>query len=215
MRLYSVGRSPFAARVRGVIYFKGAPVAIVPPPEGGIKGPDYLAINPLGRLPALVLDDGSTLPESEVIVEYLEDAFPEPALRPTDLAERARSRLVARIAELYIMAPLFGLFLHLSPMGRDHERVEQLFSQIKDGLGYLDVYLGPGPYAIGATPTLADTALVPFLCWVEEVARMFSKGDPLDTVPKLRRYQEQMVNRPVFGKISKEIFDDLAALRAR
>ena len=67
------------------------------------------------RLPVLVLDDGVSIPESETIVEYLEDAFPDPALRPHGAEAAARVRLIARVSELYVKGPLFALFGQLDP----------------------------------------------------------------------------------------------------
>jgi len=215
MRLYSVDRSPFGARVRAVIYFKSLPIEIVAPPDDGIKGPQYLSINPMGRLPTLVLDDGGALPESEIIVEYLEDAFPKPTLRPDNPVDRARSRLLARIAELYVMVPLFALFPQLAPANRDPAVVEALFRQVADGLSHIERELSDAGYAAGPGPTLADTALVPFLFWVEQIARMFAEPDPFERLPKLERYRTAMASDPLFGKIVKEMADDLAALRAK
>ena len=74
MKLYSAELSPFAARPRVAIYAKTLPVEILAHPAD-LKSPEYLAINPMGKLPALVLDDGTVIPESDTIVEYLADAF--------------------------------------------------------------------------------------------------------------------------------------------
>jgi glutathione S-transferase len=60
--------------------------------------PDYLALNPNGVVPTLV-HDGTPIINSFCINEYIEDAFPEPALRPADLAERARTRYWAWTAD--------------------------------------------------------------------------------------------------------------------
>ena len=75
MKLYSLPLSPYAARVRGAIYAKNLAVEIVTPPADWRTSPDFRALNPLVRIPVLVLDNGTTLPESGVIVEYFEDAF--------------------------------------------------------------------------------------------------------------------------------------------
>ena len=81
MKLYNVPLSPFAARCRIQIYAKKLPIELVDPP-GGLGSESYRRLNPTGKVPALQLDDGFVLPESAVIGEYLEDRFPEPALRP-------------------------------------------------------------------------------------------------------------------------------------
>ena len=70
MKLYQTYLSPFLTRVRLVLYAKGIAVEILTP--SGFHGDpqpkgDYLKANPIGRIPALVLDDGTVLPESEVI----------------------------------------------------------------------------------------------------------------------------------------------------
>src|SRR5262249_11459680 len=77
MKLYQTCPSPFPTRVRLCLYAKGLSPEIIEPPgfhaTRESKG-DYFAVNPLGRVPALITDDGHALPESEVICEYLEDA---------------------------------------------------------------------------------------------------------------------------------------------
>ena len=60
--------------------------------------PGYLAIHPKGVVPALV-HDGRPIIESTLICEYIDEAFPEPALRPSDLVERARMRRWARLPD--------------------------------------------------------------------------------------------------------------------
>jgi len=65
---------------------------------GAQTDPAYLAIHPKGLVPALV-HDGRPITESTLICEYLDEAFPEPALRPADLVERARMRRWARLPD--------------------------------------------------------------------------------------------------------------------
>jgi RNA polymerase-associated protein len=92
MKLIDAGRCPYCARVRITLGEKGLDVETV---EVDLSDrPQWLVdLNPpKGRVP--VLDDGFTLPESEVIMAYLEERYPEPALLPADLGERARARLL-------------------------------------------------------------------------------------------------------------------------
>ena len=129
MKLYSLLASPFAARVRAAIYAKGLDVQIISPPSDWRTSPEYRKLNPLVRIPVLILDNGSSLPESGVIVEYLEDAFPQTPLRPNDAAERARVRLITQVAELYVqpaMSPLFRLF---DTKDRDEAAIEAQISK--------------------------------------------------------------------------------------
>ncbi len=115
MKLYSAVLSPFASRVRLAIYAKGLDIEITTPPGGATRSPEYLAINPIGRVPALALDDGSVIPESDTIVEYLDDAFPTPPLRPASAEDKAKARLLARIGDLYLMSQGGGLFGQINP----------------------------------------------------------------------------------------------------
>jgi len=108
MRLYSENSSPFSAPVRVAIYAKGLEIEIEPPP-GGLLSAKFHAINPLGTIPCLILESGAPLPESAAILEYLEDKFPHPPLRPDGAEARARVRLMQRIGELQITTPLVEL----------------------------------------------------------------------------------------------------------
>lgn len=67
--------------------------------------PDYLAINPNGVVPSLV-HDGTVIIESTVINEYVDEVFPEPALRPADPAARARMRVWGKMADEYGLAAI-------------------------------------------------------------------------------------------------------------
>lgn len=74
--------------------------------------PAFLAINPNGQVPALV-HDGRVVTESSVIDEYLEDAFPEPPLRPTDPHRRARMRIIVKFIDDYALPALSVIGWHL------------------------------------------------------------------------------------------------------
>ena len=104
MKLYSEDSSPFSAPVRIAIYAKGLNIDIEPPP-GGLLSARFHAINPVGTIPCLILEDGTPLPESAAIIEYLEDKYPEPPLRPAGPEAKARVRPLQRIGELQILIP--------------------------------------------------------------------------------------------------------------
>jgi glutathione S-transferase len=96
--LYDAARCPYCARVRIVLAEKGITYETT---EVDLRNrPDWLyALNPSGKVP--VLDDGFVLPESAVIMEYLEERYPEPALLSADVTARAQARLaVFRFDEL-------------------------------------------------------------------------------------------------------------------
>jgi glutathione S-transferase len=117
MKFYNAMLSPFAARCRMLIYAKGLEVEFSEA-WGDFSKEQLSLINPMGKVP--VLEDGDlVLPESETICEYLEDRFPEPALRPESPQARARMRLLGRLTDLYVFETLSPLFGHLSRKSRD------------------------------------------------------------------------------------------------
>src|SRR5688500_20279647 len=89
MQLISLPVSPFAARVRIGIYAKGLDVEVASPPAGWPTSRQFRDINPTGRIPVLLLDDGTAIHESSVILEYNEEQFAD--ARPL-LPWRAGSR---------------------------------------------------------------------------------------------------------------------------
>lgn len=94
MKLYDAARCPYCARVRIALAEKGLAAEVVPIDLD--DRPAWLfELNPAGRVPVLE-DDGFVLPESDVIVAYLEERHPEPALLPPDPRARARARLAVR-----------------------------------------------------------------------------------------------------------------------
>jgi glutathione S-transferase len=93
VKLYDAARCPYCARVRISLAEKGLVPETVEIALSD-RPPWIYELNPSGRVP--VLDDGFVLPESLVIMEYLDERYPEHALLPADLEERARARLVVQ-----------------------------------------------------------------------------------------------------------------------
>ncbi len=209
MRLYQTYLSPFPTRVRLLLYAKGIDVEIVEPPGfHGDRSPKgaYLAANPIGRVPALELDDGRVLPESEVICEYLEDAFPEPSLRPADPWLRARMRLLSRISDIYVvmaMLPLFNM-VALPPASWDQQRIRTQLGEIDTALGYLEEFVGGEGYAVGTSLTQADGALIPILLLVAEWLPIFRGPDLLAERPRLRAYRSAIAKDPIAARLCDE-----------
>jgi glutathione S-transferase len=215
MKLYQTMTSPFPTRVRLVLYAKGLDVEIIEPPgfhtaaEG--KG-DYFAINPIGRVPALVLDDGRALPESEVICEYLEDAYPTPTLRPADPWDRAQARLIARLCDIYLVMAMVPLFNASGRSRRrwDWARIEAALAEVETALGYIEHYIGAAGYAVGAHLTAADGALAPQLVLAYEWApAVFGRDNPLGKHPKLAAYWTAIQQDPIVARVLAETRDGI------
>jgi glutathione S-transferase len=215
MKLYSVDLSPFAARVRAAVYAKSLPVEIVPPPQGGTKSAEYLALNPMGRVPVLVTGDGFALPESDTIVEYLADAFPDSGLRPATPEGKAQARLIARVTEVYVMPTLQPLFGQMNAATRDQAVVDEGIEKLKAALVHLNVFMGEGPYAVGETLTTADCALIPVLFFIQLAGPVFGKDDLLAGLIKLSDYAELLKMDATAQKVSGELMAGLRAMQGQ
>jgi glutathione S-transferase len=220
MKLYQTYASPFPTRVRLLLYAKGIEVEIIEPPgfhaSTEAKG-DYLKINPIGRVPTLVLDDGRALPESEVICEYLEDAFPEPSLRPADPWGRARMRLLSRICDFYVVMAMVPFF-NLSARSRRHWEpavVRAAAGKLAEALAYLEAYIGEDGYAVGGALTQADGTIAPQLVLASEwIPQVFGTPDPLNALPKLSAYWAAIQSDPIVGRLVAETREAIAQQQA-
>jgi glutathione S-transferase len=180
MKLYGSIASPYVARVVMFAKLKGIDLPPTDPPGGGIKSPEYLKLNPMGKMPALEVD-GKGIGESTIICDYLEDVYPQKSGLPADVFERAQSRLVARIVDLYISQHAGPLFRSINPAKRDAAAVENIAKELAKAYSYAEQVMGPGPFCVGATPTLGDCALGPATAMIRKViaAGQFDIPDPV------------------------------------
>jgi glutathione S-transferase len=209
MQLYQTYLSPFPTRVRLMLYAKGIDCELVEPP--GFHGDprskaSYFAINPIGRVPALVLDDGRVLPESEVICEYLEEAFPEPPLFPSDPWQRAQVRLLSRLSDFYVVMAMLPLFLVVEkPPGQwDQVAIRRDVAAVGKTLDQLEVFIGTNGYAVGSSLSHADGTLVPILLLAAEWMPIFRGPDMFATRPKLAAYWAAIAHDPICARLIDE-----------
>jgi len=193
MKLYTTPLSNFGNKSVIVIYEKNAKVDVVPPP-GELASPEYLAINPLGKIPSLEVD-GTVIPESEVINEYLDEKFPNPPLLPKDPEGRARVRSFTRHHDLYLDPPLRALFFQMDPKTRNANVVKQSLADMEKQLDYLESRIGK-PYAAGESFSLADCALAPSVWYIGKIGPAFGAGDPVAKRPKLAAWFAHVQERP-------------------
>jgi glutathione S-transferase len=192
--LYSADISPFAQRVVLQMEYKGIDFTQSQPP-GGFGSDDYGQINPIRKLPVLMVE-GTALPESEVICEFIEDLHPEPSLLPDDPMQRATGRLIRRIADTYVMNPMMPLFKNFSRKTRDQAAVDLALSNIRQGLTFLDNWLAAEPYAVAGRLTLTDFAVAPILRYVAEYPPVFGFGNPFEGLAKVQAYFSACRNDP-------------------
>jgi glutathione S-transferase len=216
MKLYQTYTSPFPTRVRLVLYAKGLSPQIIEPPGFHAtvesKG-DYFGINPLGRVPALVTDDGRALPESEVICEYLEEVYPDPPTLPKDAWGRAQVRLISRLCDFYLVMAMRPLFTASGQSRKrwNREAIDRGLAEVETALGYIEHYLGDAGCAVGDTLTWADGALLPQLMLSYEWApALFGSPSPLGKHPKLAAYWAAIGRDPIAARLLKETRDAVA-----
>ena len=214
MKLYSLPLSPYSARVRGAIYAKQLDVEIVPPPDGWRQSEGFRQLNPARRVPVLILDDGTALPESGVIVEYLEDAFPAIPLRPRDAKGAAHVRLITGVASLYVMSALMPLFFLLDQETIDDKAVATGFDKLDAGLAHLETLLQPGAYAHAAHVSTADVWLTPVRFTIDGLIDFAKRPALLDRYPAIARYTDVIKRDPALGRVWQEMTDGLKVFYA-
>jgi glutathione S-transferase len=219
VKLLSSAMSPYAARVRLAIYAKNLPVEIAPSglwTASGEKSPQYLALNPIGKVPTLLLDDGTALGESETIVEFLADAFPTAQLRPQQAADIARARLLARIADLYVAGPGGELLPQVRAPKRSRAAIKRGIEAMDEGLRYLEHYLRDEPYAVGQSFTVADCALASYVFFFADlVAAALGHGNLIAKHPKVAGYQNRIQRDAAVEKVLHEVRTALASSRLK
>jgi glutathione S-transferase len=180
--LYNAARCPYAARARIVLAEKGLEVETV---EIDLSDrPAWLYDkNPTGRVPVIEEDGGEPLPESVVIMEFLEERYPEPALLPADPADRAAVRLLI-FRDKDLTDPYYAL----------RRGEEGAAEQLDAALAKLDVRLYDRDYLGGAEYSLADIALVP---WVLRARDML--GVELSGYPSLGAWLARLEERPAIA----------------
>lgn len=214
MKLYSMNLSNFATKSRIAIYDKGLHIEITGIPGNNLKAPEYLKLNPLGKIP--VLDaDGIIIAESEVINEYLEDKFPSPPLLPKTAEGRAQVRGFTRFHDLYLEPPLRALVGQLNPKSRDDKVVNERLTEFNQRLDQLETMLSPNGFAAGAEFTLADCALAPTMFFATNMLPGFGAKPALEGRPKLEAWWAHVQTRPSVKKALAEMGEALAAMTKR
>lgn len=210
MKLYNLDHSPYATRVRMQIHKKNLDIAIEPPPEA-LGSEAFKARFPLGKIPVLELDDGSHLPDSWVIMEYLEDVMPARSLRPEGATARAQMQLLARCADTYLgPAGLFPLFARVTS-GAGAEGAGQELAGLQDELARLERLLAWLPDCAQRVLHLGDLALVPHMDYTLMLAPMFGLEQPLADCPHVAAWHRWVREDEAVAKGSAEMHTAVSA----
>jgi glutathione S-transferase len=199
MKLYDGGRAPNPRRVRVFLAEKGITVPTEQVDLGALKhkSPEFTGINPLQRVPALILDDGSVLTESIAICRYFDALHPTPPLFGRGALEAARVEMWQRRLELHLLFPVAHVFRNQHPAMKDMEVpqvpawAEANKPRIADFLSLLDRELGNRQFIAADHYTVADiTGLV---------ALDFMKPAKLsidESLANVRRWHAELSARP-------------------
>jgi glutathione S-transferase len=163
------------------------------------NSPEYLAKNPAGTVPLLELDDGTFLPESRIIVEYLEELYPEPNMIGKTPIERAHVRATERIASEFSAANsayLVNTHPFMTRVRHDFVQNSALAAAqlpARDRmLGVLEARLSNGPFVCGDSVTIADCSLYAML----HVAHTLFEYEVPDRAPRLKAWYARFSQRP-------------------
>ena len=205
VKLYSYFRSSAAYRVRIALNLKGLAYETVPVhlvKDGGHnRRPEYRAVNPQMRVPALVAPGGEVLIQSLAIIEYLDETHPEPPFLPKDPIARAKVRGLAQLiaCDIHPLNNTGPLRYLKNQMGQEQSAIDAWYHHwVREGFEALEALLAPGPYACGKAVTLADICLVP------QVANARRLKVPLDKFPKIVGVEAACLKLPAFDRARPE-----------
>ncbi|WGW04762.1 maleylacetoacetate isomerase [Tropicibacter oceani] len=166
--LHNYFRSSTSTRLRAALNLKGLEYDYVSYAlkEKAHKDPAFLARNPAGLVPVLELEDGTHIPQSLAIIEWLDEVHPQPALLPPDPVQRARVRALAYMVacEVHPLNNLRVLQYIASEFGADEAAQKRWFTHwVSETFDALETSLATAPetgmFCHGDTPGLADVCL--------------------------------------------------------
>ena len=165
---------------------------------------EYLLKSPMGKVPYLEVD-GTRLCESGVILEYLEDAYPDKPLLPTDPLERAKVRELVVFIELHLELVVRRLYGGLFFGGSYSEETQQQVEKgVAKGVRALKAVARFDPYIAGKALSIADCAAFVHLPLVSLVTKTAFGRDFLDDLSQVKPYLKMLGERPAFAKVNED-----------
>ena len=199
--LYTFFRSSAAYRTRIALNVKGVDYESIPVHlrTKEHRSADYRALNPQALVPALD-HDGTVIPQSLAIIEYLDEIVPEPPLLPESPRDRAMVRAMAQLiaSEMHPLCNLRVLLYLKNELGHADDEVNAWYHHwVAEGFGSLEVmaarYSADGKTCFGDSITLADICLVPQHFNAERF------DCDLTPYPTLQKINAALIERPAFA----------------
>lgn len=210
IELIQVPFSHYCAKVKIALREKGLSYLSQPVPGGWMDKPEFQAVNPLCRIPFLI-DGDIRIGESQVINEYLEERYPQPALMPETAAQRAEVRWLCNLHDLYTAPQIFRIFFGLVN-GQDKAGFAKEWQQVEQSLALLEQRVA-GPWLAGEHFTLADCAWV--LSWMHANALAGMLAVPFDAearYPRISAWYQRALGRASVSAVVEEAKAALAAM---
>lgn len=165
----------------------------------------FLARSPVGKVPFLELDGGRRLSESQVICEYLEDAFPQKPLYPRDPFQRAKVRELIDYLELHLELVVRRIYPQVFfGKGVDEETKVSVEKSLARGLRAFKALAKFDPYIAGKELTYADCAAFVHLPLVSLATKIAYGRDFLADMPQVKAYLAMLKARPAFAQVDEE-----------
>jgi glutathione S-transferase len=210
LTVYGSVLSPFVARVLLACAYKDIPTTLTMPKDG-IKSPEYLKLNPFGKIPA-IKDGAFVLYESAVIVDYLEAKYKKKKLLPAAAKAMAQTRLIATVTAEYVQGAGLKFFRFKRANQFTQNDLDAATAELHKGLDVLEKVAVKKKFIAGPTPTLADCFVVPALFFAVHATGLFGITGVLDGRPKLKAYWDAAQKDKIAGKVLQGMADRMKQL---
>ncbi|MGI9404497.1 MAG: glutathione S-transferase family protein [Hyphomicrobium sp.] len=199
MRIIETRPAPNPRRIRIFLAEKGIEIPFEETDliGGELKTAEFTAINPMQRVPVLVLDDGTAISESVAICRYFEELHPEPALFGRGAVGRAKVEMWNRRVEQGLFTAITHVFRHLNPK-MAHLEVPQVAPwgeankpKVKEMLGLLDDVLAWHHYVAGNEYSIADITALVAIDFMKPARLEWREGHP-----NIERWHAEVSARP-------------------
>lgn len=161
IEFYGLGFSPFTCPVELMLDIKGVDYDKIIPDRDMIMADAFVELSPMRKVPVVVID-GTPVSESIAIGELLEELYPQPRLLPDGALERARVRMHASMASLYIATPSVHMFSNRRASGGTDVEADAR-AMLTRGFAAIESAIEGGRYATGGQRSMADCILAPAL----------------------------------------------------
>ena len=200
--LHGFSSSNYYNIVKYVLLHKGIPYQEEVIYSGG---DEWLAISPVGKVPAITTADGRHLSESSVICDYLEDAYPDTPLYPGDPGERATVRQIMKVSELYMELPSRRMISYAFSGKTAPDAVKnEVRHVLSRGIGAMRRLCQFSPWIAGGEMTMADI----YVHYVNSVVRGIGskqlEWDILSEIPGMTEWTASMKETDIAQKVEAE-----------